>query len=79
LALLLCSSYYHWSGAPDRKLHFPGDRPCCGLRLFGSKRAPALKNKQQGKGSMKFTGTKNYVATDDLKIAVNASIVLERC
>ena len=27
---------------------------------------------------MKFTGTKNYVATDDLKIAVNASIVLER-
>src|SRR5213082_918219 len=27
---------------------------------------------------MKFTGTKDYVATDDLKIAVNASIVLER-
>src|ERR1700735_245986 len=27
---------------------------------------------------MKFTGTKNYAATDDLKIAVNASIVLER-
>ena len=26
---------------------------------------------------MKFTGTKNYVATDDLKVAVNASIVLE--
>ena len=25
---------------------------------------------------MKFTGTKDYVATDDLKIAVNASIVL---
>src|SRR5260370_8794900 len=38
----------------------------------------ALKNKQQGKYSMKFTGTKDYVATDDLKIAVNASIVLER-
>src|SRR5260370_311338 len=37
-----------------------------------------LKNKQQGKYSMKFTGTKDYVATDDLKIAVNASIVLER-
>ena len=37
----------------------------------------ALKNKQ-GKYSMKFTGTKDYVATDDLKIAVNASIVLER-
>src|SRR5213075_2819242 len=27
---------------------------------------------------MKFTGTKNYVATEDLKVAVNASIVLER-
>src|ERR1700741_232813 len=27
---------------------------------------------------MKFTGTRDYVATDDLKIAVNASIVLER-
>ncbi|CAN5156468.1 MoxR family ATPase [soil metagenome] len=27
---------------------------------------------------MKFTGTKNYVATNDLKVAVNAAIVLER-
>src|ERR1700709_767867 len=27
---------------------------------------------------MKFNGTKNYVATHDLKVAVNASIVLER-
>ncbi len=27
---------------------------------------------------MKFTGTKNYVSTDDLTIAVNASIALER-
>src|SRR5882724_5787831 len=27
---------------------------------------------------MKFKGTKDYVATDDLKIAVNAAIVLER-
>jgi len=27
---------------------------------------------------MKFTGTKNYVATEDLKVAVNAAIVLER-
>src|ERR1700681_1691882 len=49
-----------------------------GRFLFRPKRAPALKNEQQGKGSMKFTGTKDYVATDDLKIAVNASIVLER-
>src|SRR5580704_15423089 len=41
-------------------------------------RTLALKNEQQGTCSMKFTGTKDYVATDDLKIAVNASIVLER-
>ena len=27
---------------------------------------------------MRFEGTKNYVATEDLKVAVNASIVLER-
>ncbi|HMO28219.1 MoxR family ATPase [Enterovirga sp.] len=27
---------------------------------------------------MRFTGTESYVATDDLKIAVNAAIVLER-
>ncbi len=27
---------------------------------------------------MKFTGTENYVATDDLKIAVNAAVTLER-
>jgi MoxR-like ATPase len=27
---------------------------------------------------MRFTGTKDYIATDDLKVAVNAAIVLER-
>ena len=27
---------------------------------------------------MKFTGTKNYVATEDLTIAVNAAVTLER-
>ncbi|WP_293863698.1 MoxR family ATPase [uncultured Alsobacter sp.] len=27
---------------------------------------------------MRFTGTDNYVATDDLKVAVNAAIILER-
>ena len=27
---------------------------------------------------MKFTGTQDYIATDDLKVAVNAAIVLER-
>ncbi len=28
--------------------------------------------------SMKFTGTESYVATDDLKVAVNAAVTLER-
>ena len=28
--------------------------------------------------AMKFDGTKNYVATDDLKVAVNAAITLQR-
>ncbi len=27
---------------------------------------------------MRFTGTRNYIATDDLKVAVNAAIVLQR-
>src|SRR6201992_227025 len=27
---------------------------------------------------MRFTGTKDYIATEDLKVAVNAAIVLER-
>ena len=27
---------------------------------------------------MKFTGTKNYVATEELQLAVNAAIALER-
>ena len=27
---------------------------------------------------MRFTGTENYIATDDLKVAVNAAIILER-
>ena len=27
---------------------------------------------------MKFDGTQNYVATEDLKIAVNAAVTLER-
>ncbi len=27
---------------------------------------------------MKFTGTKDYIATDDLKVAVNAAVTLER-
>ena len=27
---------------------------------------------------MKFAGTKDYIATDDLKVAVNAAIILQR-
>jgi hypothetical protein len=27
---------------------------------------------------MRFEGTENYVATEDLRVAVNAAIVLER-
>ena len=27
---------------------------------------------------MKFTGTKNYVATEELQLAVNAAVTLER-
>ncbi|MEK7661145.1 MAG: ATP-binding protein, partial [Pseudomonadota bacterium] len=27
---------------------------------------------------MRFTGTENYVATEDLNVAVNAAIALER-
>jgi MoxR-like ATPase len=33
---------------------------------------------REPRGVMKFTGTKNYVATDDLKIAVNAAVTLQR-
>ena len=42
----------------------------------GSRTATRTNNKANSE--MKFTGTKDYVATDDLKVAVNASIVLER-
>ncbi|MBM3607356.1 MAG: AAA family ATPase, partial [Alphaproteobacteria bacterium] len=27
---------------------------------------------------MRFEGTRNYIATDDLRVAVNAAMVLER-
>ena len=40
-----------------------------------------LSSAQLGKNMgkrMKFTGTKNYVATEDLTIAVNAAVTLER-
>jgi MoxR-like ATPase len=34
--------------------------------------------KKTGGSSMKFTGTENYVATEDLMMAVNAAVTLER-
>jgi len=37
-----------------------------------------MRDKTKARVLMKFTGTKDYVATDDLKVAVNAAIVLER-
>src|SRR6201747_2160728 len=37
-----------------------------------------LRRNSKADFQMKFSGTKDYIATDDLKIAVNASMVLER-
>jgi MoxR-like ATPase len=37
-----------------------------------------LQCKQEESVSVKFTGTKDYVATEDLKVAVNAAVTLER-
>ena len=34
--------------------------------------------KQEKMQTMKFSGTKDYVATEDLKVAVNAAVTLER-
>src|SRR5579864_7281722 len=53
------------------QLHY-GKRPPEGGRFMFE---PA---KHRARYFMKFTGTKDYVATEDLKVAVNASIVLER-
>ena len=33
---------------------------------------------KRGSGSMRFEGTQSYVATDDLKVAVNAAVTLRR-
>ena len=45
-------------------------------RSFNVQAASGSRTSNKANGSMKFTGTKDYVATDDLKVAVNASIVL---
>ena len=49
------------------------------------KRAPGTPNVarsfrgwEHARGIMQFKGTKDYVATDDLKVAVNAAITLQR-
>ena len=43
-----------------------------GVRVLGS----ALET--MGVRAMHFTGTDDYVATEDLKVAVNAAVTLER-
>src|SRR6266536_3118589 len=48
-----------------------GKSPCRG-------RLSCLVSRQNRGNSMRFEGTEGYVATDDLKIAVNAAITLER-
>src|SRR6202142_4492631 len=48
-----------------------GKSPCRG-------HAPCLVSTRKLRNCMRFEGTKAYVATDDLKIAVNAAITLER-
>src|SRR3569833_1142500 len=53
--------------------------PCEGFSESASICCPRSSHLPQFKnGLMKFTGTENYVATDDLKIAVNAAIFLQR-
>ena len=37
-----------------------------------------MESKQEIMQIMKFSGTKDYVATEDLKVAVNAAVTLER-
>src|SRR5258708_4733742 len=59
------------SGAPplDAALEAPPRRPLPSRRRPDGC-APSI--------SMRFHGTKSYVATDDLKVAVNAAITLQR-
>jgi MoxR-like ATPase len=37
-----------------------------------------LQGREHARSIMRFKGTKDYVATDDLKVAVNAAITLQR-
>ena len=50
--------------------------------LLGAPRPPTVARPFPGwehaRGIMRFKGTKDYVATDDLKVAVNAAITLQR-
>jgi MoxR-like ATPase len=45
---------------------------------YGSIATTRTTTRKTSGARMKFTGTKNYVATDDLKVAVNAAITLQR-
>src|SRR5690606_15403552 len=40
--------------------------------------AASAENQQPGQADMRFEGTADYVATEDLKVAINAAIRLER-
>ncbi len=56
--------------------HFsPAPRHCS--RLLGRLRS-ARQFSKDGASQVKFVGTKDYVATEDLKVAVNAAVTLER-
>ena len=56
--------------------HFSPARRHCS-RLLGRLRS-ARQFSKDGASQVKFVGTKDYVATEDLKVAVNAAVTLER-
>ena len=67
-------SHWHAPTATRRACHYSIATDC-------SKMINPLSSAQLGMNMgkrMKFTGTKNYVATEDLTIAVNAAVTLER-
>ena len=57
--------------APGRTPHPPGSATHCPVRTRGPTDEPKAIE-------MKFTGTESYVATEDLMVAVNAAIALQR-
>src|SRR5262245_1876056 len=61
---------------------FSARTPASGRLLAGRTAPPYCRASIYGRGArtaiMRFKGTKDYVATDDLKVAVNAAITLQR-